>query len=270
MCILVYKPAGVKLPAKNLIKNCYDNNPDGCGMMWVEGGEVKIDKGLYDFETFYSKLLEHEAGNLVFHCRIKTHGAISVSNCHPFKITDEFSLAHNGILNVSCYQGLTDSESFGIDYMSHLSKEDLYNPKIQKILNEIVASSSSKVAVMTNDDNVLLLNANGFIEDNGVFFSNNTYKYCYSYYSMQDYRTKKNLKDGVQVVEGKDDEEKFDTVELIEKLENETWLAWLKRAYKAYLHALTYAEYSNDYYDTYNDYGYGYGYWQGGKYYEKY
>ena len=265
MCILVYKPAGVKLPAKNLVKNCYDNNPDGCGMMWVEDGKVKIDKDLYDFETFYSKLLEHEDKNLVFHCRIKTHGAISKDNCHPFRITDEFALAHNGILNVQCYEGMTDSESFGIDYMGHLTKEDLYNPKFQKILNEIVVANASKVAVMTTDDKVILFNEGGFIQDNGVYFSNNTFRYCYSYYNMQDYQTKKRLKEGTQIVAGKETEPETKTYVLPEKEENEAWLDYIKRAYKDFLaNAITY-------YDDYDDYSdYGYGYYYNGKWYDNY
>lgn len=247
MCILVIKPAGVKLPAKNIIQNCYDNNPDGCGMMWVEDGQVMIDKGLYDFETFYSKLLQHEEGNLVFHCRIKTHGEISQENCHPFKITDEFALAHNGILSVKCYEGKTDSESFGIDYMSHLKKEDLLNYKIWKILNEIVVHNGSKVAVMTNDDKIIAFNKEGFIKENGVYFSNGTFRYCRSYYSVQPYYQKKALKSGTTVVEGKDNETIYSTTtslttysdsekefKLSDKLKTQTFLSYIKQQYNKY------------------------------------
>lgn len=257
MCILVYKPAGVKLPAKNIIQNCYKNNPDGCGMMWVENNEVKIDKGLYDFETFYSKLLEHEDKNLIFHCRIKTHGEIKAENCHPFKITEEFALAHNGILHVQCYQGMTDSESFGIDYMGHLTREDLFNEKIQKILNEIVVANSSKVAVMTNKDEVILFNPKGFIEENGVFFSNGTFRYCYEYYSAQTYAQKQKLKSGTEVVENVNDSETYQDSSLPEKLDNETHLEYIARCYENY----NWQNYNDDLY-------YGSGYYYNGKYYK--
>ena len=247
MCILVIKPAGIKLPAKNIIQNCYDNNPDGCGMMWVKNGQVMIDKGLYDFETFYSKLLEHEEENLVFHCRIKTHGEISQENCHPFKITDEFALAHNGVLSVKCYEGKTDSESFGIDYMSHLTKEDLSNYKIWKILNEIVTHNGSKVAVLTNDDKIIVFNKEGFIKENDVYFSNGSFKYCRSYYSVQPYYRKKALKSGTTIVEGKDDETTYSNTtnssfyskkrrkfKLTDKLNTQTFLSYIKQQYDNY------------------------------------
>ena len=40
MCIIVYKPAGKRLPSENILKNCFINNPDGAGIM------IKTEKGI--------------------------------------------------------------------------------------------------------------------------------------------------------------------------------------------------------------------------------
>ena len=56
MCILVIKPKGKEMPSKKILRNCWENNPDGAGMMYVKDGHVVIDKGYMEFSDFWKEL----------------------------------------------------------------------------------------------------------------------------------------------------------------------------------------------------------------------
>ena len=80
MCIIAAKPAGVKLPERDVFRTMWDGNSDGAGFMYVENGHVKIEKGFMKYKNF-TKALDKVAGRLdltktpmVFHFRITTHG----------------------------------------------------------------------------------------------------------------------------------------------------------------------------------------------------
>ena len=119
MCIIAAKPAGVKLPERDVFRTMWDGNSDGAGFMYVENGHVKIEKGFMKYKNF-TKALDKVAGRLdltktpmVFHFRITTHGGTKPENTHPFPITDnigalkkhtmttDVGVAHNGIIDLS-------------------------------------------------------------------------------------------------------------------------------------------------------------------------
>ena len=53
MCIIVYKPKKQNLPSKEILKNCYERNADGCGYTFTINNKVAIKKGYFDFDKFY-------------------------------------------------------------------------------------------------------------------------------------------------------------------------------------------------------------------------
>ena len=59
MCIIVAKKSGVYMPDKTILHTCFENNPDGAGVMWNESNKVHIRKGFmtwFDFENFMKTL----------------------------------------------------------------------------------------------------------------------------------------------------------------------------------------------------------------------
>ena len=56
MCIIVAKKKGLELPTKERLKNCFNYNSDGAGIMFNDGNQVFIEKGFMDFNSFYSRL----------------------------------------------------------------------------------------------------------------------------------------------------------------------------------------------------------------------
>jgi hypothetical protein len=57
MCIIAIQPMGVKIKESTL-KNCWDANKDGAGIMYVENGKIIVNKEMHSFSEFM-KLKKH-------------------------------------------------------------------------------------------------------------------------------------------------------------------------------------------------------------------
>ena len=52
MCIIVVKDKNKPLPKLEYLKNCFENNPDGMGFMYLKNNKVIIDKGYMTYKSF--------------------------------------------------------------------------------------------------------------------------------------------------------------------------------------------------------------------------
>lgn len=207
MCIIVAKEKGKELPFKKTLKRCFENNSDGCGLMYVRDGKVVIDKGYMTFGDFYKRLkaLKREFGNdlkdkaLVMHFRIGTAGRNSAENTHPYPITNntdlmkeldlecELGIAHNGIISeynptkqADKDADLNDTKIFIRDYISRFLELNTEFYKHSFARNLILEESKhNKFAILDTKENIYTIG--DFVEDNGIKYSNTTYK-SYSYY----------------------------------------------------------------------------------------
>lgn len=194
MCIICYKPQGVNLPSRDILKNCFDNNPDGAGIAILKHGSksVKYVKGIFDFETLYEILTaenitkEDIAG---IHFRIATNGAIEEKNCHPFYVSTDRKSAysvngtcksvifHNGVLSkkYSYDKKTSDSYLFALA-LAEKEKSLMAKGKLaQFIANE---TQGSRILYIHADLSQMILTGD-WIEDKttGCFFSNKSYSY---------------------------------------------------------------------------------------------
>lgn len=202
MCIIVYKPAGVQLPPRQTLENCFDNNPDGAGFMVKTDTGVKIDKGYFNFTELYEALTEQDLTpyDVGVHCRITTHGATCKKNCHPFVIasklktirktntTADSAVMHNGILHavdVPTGSNLSDTVIFTRDILANIRA--IYNGPITtsrracEIVNSLIGAS--KLLIMDGDGVKMFGN---FIPENGVYYSNDSYKNYSHIWSTQN------------------------------------------------------------------------------------
>lgn len=200
MCIIISKEKNARLPKEEELKQSFTYNGDGAGFMYVDNGQVVIDKGYMDYNTFikhYRKLLRRfnnfKNKSLVIHCRIGTSGGNTKANTHPYPITSNTSLlhsvrvvsdigiAHNGI--ISGYgepKGLNDTQEFIIKYITPLYENYKSFYKNTEIMKGIQKITGSKLAILDKDDNIYYVG--DFVEDEGLKFSNTTYKsYTYTY-----------------------------------------------------------------------------------------
>lgn len=185
MCILIYVPKNVALPDDEKLYSCFDSNPDGIGISWNNGVQTFLKKGFMEIEHFLL-YLDQKRDELIdcdvlIHFRYATHGSVNASNCHPFVVSDRIGdlkrkryqgkdliLAHNGIIHGKEYTRKTKNDlSDTMIFTKRLHCLGLDNAEIKHIL------LSGKFCLMYPDH---VDRYGSFIEDDGVFYSNDSYK----------------------------------------------------------------------------------------------
>lgn len=230
MCVIIIKDKKTKLPKREHLENCFDNNPDGAGFMYTDGGRVVIDKGYMTEKSFfarYDKLCKKynnfKNKSLIIHMRITTDGSTSKKNCHPFVISKNFKdchklhassslgVAHNGI--ISAYkppknaEDISDTINFINEYLAPILEEAPNLYKNKSFLDGLEIITNSKLAFLDTNDNIFT--CGNFTEKEGVLYSNNSYyKYDYNFNYSYNYN---NYYDGFFDTPENDDI--FDTIE---------------------------------------------------------
>ena len=199
MCIIVSKAKGVEMPSKDILKRCFDYNSDGAGLMFVNKDKVNIVKGFMTFDKFYEyieklgKIHDLKEKALVMHFRISTGGNVDGGNCHPYPVSHiekglrkeyiltDLGMAHNGIISMFNYKDgvLNDTQQFIRDCVATLYdlNKDFY--KDENTMNLLDKIAGSKLCFLDKDENIYYVGK--FIEEDGVMYSNSTYK-PYTYY----------------------------------------------------------------------------------------
>lgn len=141
MCVIVVKRVGVEMPSWDILRACYNANPDGAGFMWADGKQVHIRKGYMTWKafrralgSFLEKDMDFKKTSMVFHFRIATHGGVEPALTQPFPVVSDFekmrklrgpceyALAHNGV--IAGYRSephLSDTMQFIRDWVTHRS-----------------------------------------------------------------------------------------------------------------------------------------------------
>lgn len=181
MCIIIAN--GSKNPLKkSVLQNCYNNNPDGMGLAYVDYDKrIKIFKELKNFEYFYKKYLEIKTKrpqrNILLHFRIATHGAISEQNIHPFVVDENLVFAHNGIININILKGeedVSDTVVFNEKILKNLPKNFYRNKAIISLLESRI--ETSKIVFLNTNNRFYILNEIYGTWNNKNWFSNFSYR----------------------------------------------------------------------------------------------
>ena len=183
MCIAIVKMPGENDISKQVLENCAENNPDGCGFAYINTdyhgvSRLKTWKGM-DFNDFYhqynrAKNISPESPFLI-HFRIKTHGDIDTDNCHPFNIDNDKVFIHNGIITgVGTDVHKSDTQLFNEKILKGLPDDWFYNESIKTLIEDFIGFS--KLAVLTIDGDVDIFNEEKGTWIGGNWFSNTSYK----------------------------------------------------------------------------------------------
>lgn len=198
MCIIVAKASGVKMPTRAELKNCWDNNDDGAGIAWVEGGVVRIRKGFMTktmFFEFLDKLerrIKLDETHVVMHFRITSAGATTPKMTHPFRVDTpddadrallsnrgKMFLFHNG--TISHFSGYKSVESDTFHFTKNIMHEFyrinrrfLENEHFLNVIENLI--DGDKLAIIEPQGITLL---GTFVEHNKVYYSNSGYSYSY-------------------------------------------------------------------------------------------
>ena len=206
MCIIVAKRKGLELPTKEILKNCFNYNSDGAGIMFNDGNQVFIEKGFMDFNSFYSRLeaLDKEFNlvnsDLALHFRISTSGNVDQGNCHPYPISTETSqlrnlslvtdigMAHNGVIRKHIPETrsiLNDTQTFIKNFVYNMYSSNKEFLTVGANIKALEEEAGSKLCFITKDNMYII---GKFIEEtNGILYSNDTYlSYDYGW-GYEDY-----------------------------------------------------------------------------------
>lgn len=198
MCILINHPANTNFD-RALLDDFYSFNSDGFGAMYAEEGKLVIVKTLGtpdEIAKIYNEELAHR--DCVIHYRMKTHGNINLDNCHPYKVTDDIWLAHNGILAMgnAVYPAMSDTWHF-IEYILRPAlsahPEMMFNPDFQEYLADMIGPSN-KFALMDSSGQAVIINEHAGVKHQGAWLSNtyawSAHKHGHGYkYSTTKYST---------------------------------------------------------------------------------
>ena len=177
MCIAIYKPQGKIIPYSTL-KECYDANSDGAGFMYAENKMLNIQKGFFSLKDFYREYVKHQDKQVVLHFRIKTHGKIDATNCHPFAINNSIGFVHNGIINGFGDTNHSDTIGFNNKVLQPLVNKWGNLALFQDPLKDLIESriGYSKLIFLDRHGNHNIFNEQKGVWDDGVWYSNTSYK----------------------------------------------------------------------------------------------
>jgi len=198
MCIIIVKNKGAELPTKEVLANCWANNPDGAGYMFkTEDKKVHIKKGFMTLKSLIKSLKKENfqvEDTVVYHFRIGTSGLTkSKSNTHPFPLTRSINklkqldiialraVAHNGIIGDGSKK-LSDTMEFVRDILGDGAvANNLHRKSIQMLINDYL-ESNNKLAILDGRRGVTLFGEKWEIDKvSQLWFSNDGWKYTYVY-----------------------------------------------------------------------------------------
>lgn len=176
MCIAILntKKAGA-LPISQL-KNSWDNNDMGAGLLWVENGKLNVFKS-YDYYAFNEKYFEirnnQEVGNIVLHYRIATSGYKGEHNLHPFLVSDELGFVHNGVIAGLGNKEFSDTYEF--NDMLKKFKHDFLKCEMTKYFISTYIGYSKLLFLDANDRYTIINEEKGHWKDDN-WYSNTSYQ----------------------------------------------------------------------------------------------
>ena len=178
MCIAILNTKGTI--SKSEFKTCWNNNPDGSGLAWNEGGKLRIFKEMKDVHNLYQKYKnirqQYPAINILIHFRIATHGKVNETNCHPFKVSKDLVFIHNGMITGA---GLPKSNDFSDTYLFNqlilqkLPKDFTRNEAILNLIAQYI--DYSKLIFLDSADNWTIVNEDLGKWDGDNWYSNDSY-----------------------------------------------------------------------------------------------
>lgn len=202
MCMLCVIPPNV-IPSKDKLVNSALNNPDGFGFAIVIPSEDRIHvEHTMNPDTSIARFLEmrtlYPESYALWHARLTTHGTTTVDNCHPFLVgyDNRTVLAHNGILPIIQPNGdrRSDTRIFAEELLPAIGGvKALDNPQVLNLIEDF--TTGSKVCVLTLDPEAkqtcyLIHEEKGKIDDDGVWWSNDSCDINYNRYSSWSWANK--------------------------------------------------------------------------------
>jgi predicted glutamine amidotransferase len=181
MCIAILNIDTTPI-AESALYNSWIYNDDGAGLMWAHDGKLFTQKFPNDFtqesfDAFYKRYLEVRSLTdlpIGLHFRIATHG-MSTEYLHPFNISDNVAIMHNGIISGFGTREVSDTAEFAqvlsmLPFDMTESVAGLTSNFAVEVLITNALGFGNKVIALDNEGEYFIFN-----EDQGHWYGNNWY-----------------------------------------------------------------------------------------------
>jgi predicted glutamine amidotransferase len=203
MCLII-KATNPKTVSQSDLKEAYTTNSDGFGIMFVDNNKIVSDKiKPNNFDQVKQLFNKYKNINkpIGLHFRFCTNGLTNIENAHPFKITKNIYLMHNGPkLPIPIIDNnMSDTHQFIKYYLKPilLNKPALiYDSKFQENLAEFIGND--KILFLDSEQNkFVIINEQEGNYKNDNWYSNTYWKKTnlinyHNYFSHNDYGNYKN------------------------------------------------------------------------------
>jgi hypothetical protein len=163
MCLIIYKPRHAEVPV-DLLRSAAEHNPDGFGLMFF-GGSNWVNVKRRPITCFnalcraYRSVGDQEC---VIHLRLRTRGDITAANTHPFRVTPDVYIAHNGTLDIDYrVQGRSDSWHAANDYLRPILRHNpdlLHRHDFQTLLKSWIEPGNRLVFMDARRQKTIIVN----------------------------------------------------------------------------------------------------------------
>ena len=184
MCIPILKKAEGTI-TKETLQNCWTNNSDGGGILYIKDRALHRLVELKEFDKFYEhyETALNEGGDspMLIHFRIATSGSVIDQNAHPFIVNKNIGFIHNGVISETSYpkdangQFLDVSDTWVFNENLKTLKGNWWdNSFILSLLNKRIGTTGNKICFLTNLGKWTILNENlgHWRDNNNVWYSN--------------------------------------------------------------------------------------------------
>jgi len=179
MCTAILNKSN--LLSKDVFENVLDNNPDGLGIGFVEGGKLRTYKDLSNVDRIYSiykKFRKSNSTPVLIHARIGTQGSKDESNIHPYFVNEDLMMIHNGIIDIDIINH-KKSDTWHVAR----SIQRFYDPSMvmqegthEHNIIQSMCGRTNKLVFLDVHNNYHIMNARlGHYDKEGNWYSNHNY-----------------------------------------------------------------------------------------------
>lgn len=184
MCLAIYKPAETPADWKSY-ENGFESNDHSWGFAAVRDGVLIVKHGVGKFDEFRQAFEPYAGCQAVIHFRWATHGSRTVANCHPFLVSKNLAVIHNGIISIKCnvHSDRSDTWHFNELVLKPMHKRDndfFKRPEI--VYTQELAHRGNKLCFLRADGTHCIWGEeDGHWETDGHWYSNRDYQSSWGY-----------------------------------------------------------------------------------------
>lgn len=182
MCVAIFQTSTSTIPLDN-IRSAGERNNHGFGMAWVENDILKCYKtiGLESLVSKYQTVKDRvkETTPIILHCRFGTQGEKNLTNCHPFFVTPNLCMIHNGVIYKHSETSKYSDTALFTKEIESLADEVVSNPTVHTLIQKYVGDSN-KLIFLNNKKQYKIINETKGDWSAGVWYSNSYWKTTYT------------------------------------------------------------------------------------------